>query len=87
MNTIQDDLNDLDRMVDQGAAKDEIRSQIRLIAREVTALQADYASLAESHAKLQEAHLKRDDALFDAIAEDYERRRKLRLKNELNYEC
>ena len=61
MNTLQQDIDDLDRMVDTGAAKDEIRSQIRLISREVAVLQADYASLAESHAQLEEALEKSND--------------------------
>jgi hypothetical protein len=53
MPSLQQDIDDLDRMVDTGAAKDAIRSQIRLIAREVAAFEADYASLAEAHAKLK----------------------------------
>ena len=53
MANLQQDIDDLDRMVDTGAQKDAIRSQIRLIAREVAALEADYASLAEHHAKLK----------------------------------
>lgn len=55
MKTLQEDINDLDRMVDTGAAKDAIRSQIRLIAREVGALEAGYARLAKEHAQSQEA--------------------------------
>jgi prefoldin subunit 5 len=58
MNSIQEDLNDLDRMIDGDAAKDAIRSQVRLIAREVAALEADYASLAQAHTQLQDAHSK-----------------------------
>jgi chromosome segregation ATPase len=57
MRTISEHLDDLDRMVDGGAAKSEIRSQIAFIGREVAALEAEYAQLAEAHAKLQEAHL------------------------------
>ena len=49
MKTLQEDIDDLDRMVDTGAAKDAIRSQIRLIAREVAALEADYSRLEQSH--------------------------------------
>jgi hypothetical protein len=49
MSSLQQDINDLDRLVDGNAAKDEIRSQIRLISREVAALEAalgqDYARL------------------------------------------
>jgi len=51
MSKLQGDIDDLDRMVDGNAAKDEIRSQIRLISREVAALeaafQADYGRLTE----------------------------------------
>jgi cell division protein FtsB len=36
-------------MVENGADKPKIRSQIAFIGREVAALQADYASLAEAH--------------------------------------
>ena len=56
MKTLQEDIDDLDRMIDGGAAKDAVRSQIRLISREVAALQADYARLAETHTNLREAH-------------------------------
>jgi hypothetical protein len=41
MKTLQEDIDDLDRMVDTDAQKDAVRSQIRLISREVAALQAD----------------------------------------------
>jgi hypothetical protein len=58
MNTLQQDIEDLDRMVDGGADKDKIRSQIRLIAREVAALETDYASLAQAHSQSQEALVK-----------------------------
>lgn len=68
MNTLQQDLDDLDRMVDNSAAKDAIRSQIRLIAREVSTLEAEYASLAEAHAKLQQAHLKANEEHATLVA-------------------
>ena len=55
MSRIREDIDHLDRLVDGGAAKDEIRSQIRLIDREVAALEADYARLAEEHEQLQPA--------------------------------
>ena len=55
MKTLQEDIDDLDRMVDGGAPKDAIRSQIRLIAREVAALQADFASLDQHHSQFREA--------------------------------
>ena len=46
MSRLQQDIDDLDRMVDGNAAKDEIRSQIRLISRGVAALEAaDHARL------------------------------------------
>jgi hypothetical protein len=49
MSRLQQDIDDLDRLVDGNAAKDEIRSQIRLISREVAGLEAalgaDYARL------------------------------------------
>ena len=46
MSRLQQDIDDLDRMVDGNAAKDEIRSQIRLISRGVAALEAaDYERL------------------------------------------
>ena len=53
MKTLQEDIDDLDRMVDTDAPKDAIRSQIRLISREVAQLETDYARLAEAHEKLQ----------------------------------
>jgi len=56
MKTLQEDIDDLDRMIDTGAAKDAIRSQIRLIAREVAALEANNMSLLEAHATLQQTH-------------------------------
>jgi hypothetical protein len=53
MSSIREDLDHLDRLVDGGAAKDEIRSQIRLIDREVAALEADYTALREQNAQLR----------------------------------
>ena len=58
MKTLLEDLDDLDRMVDTGAPKDAIRSQIRLIAREIAALQASNMGLFEAHSDLQDAHTK-----------------------------
>jgi len=52
MNSILNDIDDLDRMVDTDAAKDAIRSQIRLIDREISAMEAEYSRLAEQHATL-----------------------------------
>ena len=57
MRTIQEHIDDLDRMVDNGnAPKHEVRSQIAFIGKQVAALEADYACLAEEHKKLQKAH-------------------------------
>ncbi len=56
MSNLQKDIDDLDRMIDTDAAKDAIRSQLRFIARELAALEADYAVLAEQHAALQQSH-------------------------------
>jgi len=53
MITLKDDIENLDRMIDGDTPKDKIRSQIRLIAREVAALEADYAGLAQAHSELQ----------------------------------
>ena len=58
MIALQKDIDDLDRMVDAGASKDAVRSQIRLIAREVATLEADYSSLAQTHQTLYAAHRK-----------------------------
>ena len=58
MRTLQEHLDDLDRMVDNGADKPKVRSQVAFIGREVAALETDYARLAADHAKLQEAHTK-----------------------------
>ena len=55
MKALQEDIDDLDRMVDTGAQKDAIRSQIRLISREVAALETDYARLAAEHSKCNQA--------------------------------
>jgi hypothetical protein len=52
MKTLQEDIDDLDRMVDTNAAKDAIRSQIRFIAREVATLEADYAAVNQAHSEL-----------------------------------
>jgi L-2-hydroxyglutarate oxidase LhgO len=58
MKTLQEHIDDLDKMIDGRAAKDEIRSQIAFIGREVAALEADYAQLAQAHAALQDEHTK-----------------------------
>ena len=56
MPTLQQHLDDLDRMVDSGASVAKTRSQIAFIGREIAALEADYSRLAEAHANLQQAH-------------------------------
>jgi len=68
MKTLQDHIDDLDRMVDSGSApKHEIRSQIAFVGREVAALQAGYSALAAAHTALQQSKLESDtkaDALL-----------------------
>jgi hypothetical protein len=86
MKTLQDDIDDLDRMVDTGAQKDATRSQIRLITREVAALQADYANLAEEHTRLQ-ATSEQFDKRFAEMKAEFERKlleMKARDKQELS---
>jgi hypothetical protein len=57
MATLQEHIDDLDRMIDGGnTTKDAVRSQIAFIGREVAALEADYARLNEAHTNLKEAH-------------------------------
>jgi hypothetical protein len=91
MITLKDDIENLDRMFDGDTPKDKVRSQIRLIAREAAALEADYASLAESHAKLQEshtklkeAHSKRDDAGWNEFIKEAEEQHRNLQKRLLN---
>ena len=54
MPTIAQNLDDLDRMVDGGAAKHEVRGQIALINGQVAILEASYARLAQAHSLLQQ---------------------------------
>jgi predicted nucleic acid-binding Zn-ribbon protein len=68
MRTLQEDIDDLDRLVDGDAAKDKIRSQIRLIAREVAALQKDHGRLAEAHAKVRSEKEDIEKQISDAKA-------------------
>jgi len=78
--SIQQDINDLDRMVDTDAQKDNIRSQIRLIAREVAALETDYSSLAQRHSEFVEAATKRimelEEAQKNSESETAEKKRR-----------
>jgi len=60
MPSIQQSLDALDSMVTNHASTPEIRSQIAHIAREVAALEAEYASAVDIHAKFQQAQLVRD---------------------------
>jgi len=96
MKTLQEDIDDLDRMVDTGAAKDAIRSQIRLVAREIAALQADYDGLASSHAKLADDKSAVDKSLADLkshnkkatdnwLRDEAEKHRRLIQSKQLNY--
>jgi hypothetical protein len=55
MPTLQEDIDDLDRMVEHGTAKHEVRSQIRVIANGVARLEAENASLIEANAKFAES--------------------------------
>lgn len=48
MSRFAQDFDDLERLIDGNAAKHEIRSQLRFIAREVAALEADYARAIEN---------------------------------------
>jgi hypothetical protein len=52
MITLKDDIENLDWMIDGDSPKDKIRSQIRLIAREVATLEAENAGLAQAHLEL-----------------------------------
>ena len=52
LKTLQEDIDDLDRMVDGDAQKAAIRSQIRLISREVASLETDLAHVIKSNEQL-----------------------------------
>ena len=93
MITLQDDLQNLDRMVDGDTPKDKIRSQIRLISREVAALETDYSGLAQAHqdfcvgfedriAKLQERDKREMRQWFD---EQNKKSTEIRKRHTLNY--
>lgn len=57
--SIQQDIDDLDRMVDTDAAKDKIRAQIRLISREAASLEVECSGLARRHSEFVEVATKR----------------------------
>jgi hypothetical protein len=96
MRTLDEHIDDLDRLVDGDAPKSNVRSQIAFIAREVAALEANYARLAEAHTKLQEAHSeleaqqtaikegnrKAGRDILQKKAEDYRRMRSIGVLNE-----
>ena len=58
MRTLQEHLDDLDRMVDTGADKPKIRHQIDLIGRIVATNEAEHSRLAQDHADFKEAAAK-----------------------------
>lgn len=62
MTTLQQHIDALDRMVENGTSVAQLRSQIAFIGREVAALEADNARLVENKAQLQEAHTKLQQA-------------------------
>ncbi|MEJ0088606.1 MAG: hypothetical protein WDM80_02480 [Limisphaerales bacterium] len=74
MSRLQQDIDDLDRMVDTGAQKDAIRSQIRLISREVSALEIDFTHLAENLENLQATQIQQS---VSAPVDAFEHRRGL----------
>lgn len=76
MKTLQEDVDDLDRMVDTGAAKDAIRSQIRLVAREVAALETDLARSIQNHKESDAKLIELDKQNARLVAENAQ------LKNE-----
>lgn len=95
MITLQDDIQNLDRMVDGDAPKDKVRSQIRLIGREVAALEADYSTLAHAHqefcsgfeeriAKLQDRDKRLMREYFD---EQQKKAAEIRKRHTLNYDA
>lgn len=101
MQTLQQHLDDLDRMVDSGKApKAELRSQVSFISREVSALesayshleqehallQAEHAKLQTEHAKLQEAHSKINRQGADALQKEAQDYRKLLRSKQLKYD-
>jgi hypothetical protein len=69
MTTLQEHIDALDRMVEQGTSVPKLRSQIAFIGREVAAFEADYSSLGQAHADLQKAHTKPQEAESQAVDE------------------
>jgi len=58
MATLQEHLDELDRMVVGGTNIPQIRSQIAFIGREITALDADYARFIDAHTQSEQATAK-----------------------------
>jgi chromosome segregation ATPase len=97
MRTLQEHIDDLDRMIDSSSApKHEVRSQIAFIGKQVAAIEADYACLADAHTKLQEAHsileiqhtgLKKaqHDVNFDALKKEADEQQKIIQSEMLNH--
>ena len=80
MPTLYDDLEELDRLIDGSARKDEIRSQLRVVQNGVVTLHTQYTSLDKEHAEfvteaakakaeVQEAHAKEVTGLKEQNAE------------------
>jgi len=63
MITLQEHLNELDRMVANHASVAEVRSQIAFIAREVSALEAAYLRTIQDNDKLRQAKSEIDSEL------------------------
>jgi hypothetical protein len=56
MSRISQDIEKLEQMVDDDATKEDVKSQLRFIAREVATLEADCAALEHELTELQSAH-------------------------------
>ena len=70
---LQEHLDDLQRMVDNGIApKHEVMGLIAFIAREVAALQEAYARAIDGNAKLKDELAKLQDAQARAVARQNE---------------
>ena len=56
MSRISQDFDELERLINENAEKDDIKSQLRFVVGQVATLEAQYATLEQEHAKLQAAH-------------------------------
>ena len=79
MKTLQQHIDDLDRMVDTNAAKPDIRHQISFIAKEIAAFEAEFAALQQAvlhlhhdHTTLQSEHSKLKKAQSDRDAQAWD---------------